>query len=48
LRVVESVTLTRPPAAVRRQLPARYRYLLPLADPLFSRVLRLTLFQVGS
>ena len=48
LRVVESVTLTRPPAAVRRQLPARYRYLLPLADPLFSRVLRLTLFQVRS
>ena len=45
LRVVESSTITRPPATVRRQLPARYRLLLPLADPLFSRVLRLTLFQ---
>ncbi|HUL26854.1 MAG TPA: class I SAM-dependent methyltransferase [Streptosporangiaceae bacterium] len=48
LRVVESSTITRPPAPVRRQLPARYRYLLPLADPLFGKVLRLTLFQARS
>lgn len=48
LGVVESCTITRPPATVRRQLPPRYRYLLPLADPLFSRVMRITLFQVRS
>jgi O-methyltransferase involved in polyketide biosynthesis len=48
LRVVESSTITRPPATVRRQLPARYRLLLPLADPLFRGVLRITLFQARS
>ncbi len=48
LRVVESSTITRPPGAVRRQLPARYRYLLPLADPLFGKVLRITLFRARS
>jgi len=48
LRVVESCPITRPPGAVRRQLPARYRYLLPLADPLFRNVLRITLFQARS
>lgn len=45
LRVVESATVTRPPAALRRQLPARYRYLLPLANPLLGKTLALTLFQ---
>lgn len=45
LRVLESTSLTRPPRRVRAELPARYRYLLPLADPLFSKVLRLTLFE---
>jgi O-methyltransferase involved in polyketide biosynthesis len=48
LRVVESATITRPPAALRRQLPARIRYLLPLADPLLGRALRMTLFRAGS
>jgi O-methyltransferase involved in polyketide biosynthesis len=48
LRVVESATITRPPSALRRQLPARYRYLLPLADPLLGRTLSMTLFQAPS
>ena len=33
LRLIESVPVTRPPAGLRAELPARYRYLLPLADP---------------
>jgi hypothetical protein len=37
--------VTRPPAALRRQLPARYRYLLPLANPFLGKALTLTLFQ---
>jgi len=45
LRVVESATVTRPPAALRRQLPARYRYFLPLANPFRGKALTLTLFQ---
>jgi O-methyltransferase involved in polyketide biosynthesis len=45
LRVVESATVTRPPAALRRQLPARYRYLLPLANPFLGKALTLTLFR---
>jgi O-methyltransferase involved in polyketide biosynthesis len=48
LRVVESVTITRPPAALRRQLPARLRYLLPLASPVLGNALRVTLFRAGT
>jgi hypothetical protein len=48
LRVVESATITRPPRALRRQLPARYRYLLPLAGPVLGKLVTLTLFQVPS
>ncbi len=48
LLVVESTTITRPPAAVRAGLPAIYRYLLPLTDPVFGRALRLTLFRADS
>jgi O-methyltransferase involved in polyketide biosynthesis len=48
LRVVESATITRPPRALRRQLPARYRYLLPLAHPVLGRLVTLTLFQARS
>jgi O-methyltransferase involved in polyketide biosynthesis len=48
LHVTESATLTRPPAAPRAQLPPWYRYLLPLADPLFRRVLTITLLQASS
>jgi O-methyltransferase involved in polyketide biosynthesis len=45
LQVVQSATITRPPAALRGRLPARYRYLLPLADPILGRVFTLTLFR---
>ncbi|HVT66925.1 MAG TPA: class I SAM-dependent methyltransferase [Trebonia sp.] len=44
LRLLESATVTRPPAGVRARLPARYRYLLPLADPFLGQGLRLSLF----
>jgi len=37
LTLAESVAVTRPPAGLRAQLPARYRYLLPLADPIFGK-----------
>ena len=47
LTVVESAAITRPPAGLRAQLPARYRYLLPLAHPLFGKSPALTLFRVG-
>jgi O-methyltransferase involved in polyketide biosynthesis len=45
LSLIESATVTRPPAGVRAQLPARYRFLLPLADPILGRGLRLSLFR---
>jgi O-methyltransferase involved in polyketide biosynthesis len=48
LQVVDTATITRPPAALRAQLPARYRYLLPLADPLLGRALDITLFRAVS
>jgi O-methyltransferase involved in polyketide biosynthesis len=47
LRLTESATLTRPPAGLRRELPARYRYLLPLADPLLGQALALSLFRAA-
>jgi O-methyltransferase involved in polyketide biosynthesis len=47
LSLVESVTVSRPPAGVRAQLPARYRILLPLADPVLGRGLRLSLFRAA-
>jgi O-methyltransferase involved in polyketide biosynthesis len=45
LSLLESATVTRPPAGVRAGLPARYRLLLPLADPLLGRGLSLSLFR---
>jgi O-methyltransferase involved in polyketide biosynthesis len=45
LRLLETVTATHPPAGVVAGLPARYRYLLPLAEPVLGRGLRLNLFQ---
>jgi len=45
LRVVESTGLARLPRPVRRHLPARYRYLLPLAEPILGPAMRVTLFQ---
>lgn len=47
LRLAESATVTRPPAALRSRLPPRYRYLLPLADPVLGRALTLSLFTAG-
>lgn len=48
LRVVESATITRPPRAMRSQLPARYRYLMPLADPVLGGAMAITLFRASS
>ena len=45
LRLLESGTTTRPPAGLRATLPAQYRYLLPLADPIIGRGVSLNLFQ---
>jgi hypothetical protein len=33
---------------MRAQLPARYRYLVPLADPLLGKLMTLTLFRASS
>jgi O-methyltransferase involved in polyketide biosynthesis len=48
LQIIESVPVTRPPSALRGQLPTRYRYLLPLADPILGKALRINLFQASS
>jgi O-methyltransferase involved in polyketide biosynthesis len=48
LRLVETAAPTRPPAGLRAQLPARYRYLvLPVAHVLMGRGPALSLFQAG-
>jgi O-methyltransferase involved in polyketide biosynthesis len=47
LRLVESATITRPPEALRPQLPFRYRSLLPLADPVLGKAFVLSLFRAG-
>ncbi len=47
LVLAESATVTRPPAGVRAQLPARYRLLLPLANPVLGRGLALSLFRAS-
>jgi O-methyltransferase involved in polyketide biosynthesis len=48
LTLVESIPVTRPPAALRAGLPATYRCLLPFADPFFGkRSLTLSLFRAG-
>ena len=44
----QSATITRPPRAMRAQLPFRYRYLVPLADPLLGKALTVTLFRASS
>jgi O-methyltransferase involved in polyketide biosynthesis len=48
LEVRQSATITRPPRDMRAQLPARYRYLVPLADPLIGKMMALTLFRSSS
>jgi O-methyltransferase involved in polyketide biosynthesis len=45
LRLTESAAITRPPRGLRAELPPRYRYLLPLADPLLGKSIALSLFQ---
>jgi O-methyltransferase involved in polyketide biosynthesis len=45
LEVVATTAITRPPREVRDQLPARFRFYLPLAHPLFGSFSRLTLFR---
>jgi len=47
LRLVESAAITRPPAGLRSRLPSRYRYLLPLADPVLGQALTISLFTAG-
>jgi O-methyltransferase involved in polyketide biosynthesis len=48
LTLVESAAITRPPAGLRAELPPAYRYLLPLADPVFGkRGLALSLFRAS-
>ena len=48
LEVRQSATITRPPRAMRAQLPFGYRYLVPLADPFLGKAMDLTLFRASS
>jgi hypothetical protein len=41
-------TFDQPPRAMRAQLPFRYRYLVPLADPFLGKAMTLTLFRASS
>jgi O-methyltransferase involved in polyketide biosynthesis len=47
LRLVASATITRPPKELRSRLPPRYRYLLPLTEPVLGRTAALSLFRAG-
>ncbi|HUN32698.1 MAG TPA: class I SAM-dependent methyltransferase [Trebonia sp.] len=47
LRVIDSRPFTRPQAGLRKELPARYRWLLPLTDPVLRTACTLTLFRAG-
>lgn len=47
LRLVESAAVTRPPAGLRAQLPAKYRFLLPLGDRLMGNGPAISLFQAA-
>jgi O-methyltransferase involved in polyketide biosynthesis len=48
LEVMESASITRPPRAMRSHLPARYRYLMPLAHPVLGKAMAITLFRASS
>jgi len=48
LEVRQSATITRPPRAMRAQLPFGYRHLIPLADPVLGKAMTLTLFRASS
>ncbi|MEU6352932.1 class I SAM-dependent methyltransferase [Streptomyces sp. NPDC047072] len=45
LRIVETAAVTRPPRALRTQLPFRYRLFLPIAHRLLRGLFRVTLFR---
>ena len=45
LRLVESASVTRPPAGLLARLPARYRFLLPLGGRLMGNGQAISLFQ---
>jgi O-methyltransferase involved in polyketide biosynthesis len=45
LDLVQVASVTRPPRAVRAQLPRRYRYLLPLASRIMGDMATVTLFR---
>ena len=47
LRLLETARPTRPPAGLFAGLPARYRYLLPVADPVLGRGITLCLFRAA-
>jgi O-methyltransferase involved in polyketide biosynthesis len=47
LRLIESAWITRPPDGLRSSLPARFRYLLPAADPFLRQAFTLSLFSSG-
>ena len=47
LTLVETATLPRPPKGLRPHLPPRYRYLLPLTDPVLGKALAVNLFRAG-
>jgi O-methyltransferase involved in polyketide biosynthesis len=47
LTLVETAAMTRPPKGLRPHLPPRYRYLLPLADPVLGKALAVNLFRTG-
>ena len=48
LGAVQDTLFMPPPRAMRSQLPARYRYLLPLADPVLGKTMAITLFRASS
>ena len=48
LEVRQSATITRPPRAMRAQLPFGYRDLLPLADPVLGKTMAIPLFRASS
>jgi hypothetical protein len=48
LEVVQEAAVTRPAAELRRRLPRRYRYALPLARRIAGNLATVTLFRASS
>jgi hypothetical protein len=48
LRLLESAPATRPPAGLRRELPARYRWLLRAMSPLMGHSFAINLFEAAA